>query len=633
MRGLGPVALCAQLAIVGSCSSEECEDQDGDGRGEGCERGSDCDDSDPELGASCEADAATCAADPFAKGCACYAGVTQQCYSGPAATAGLGECRWGQHFCPQGLWTSCVDEVLPAVEQCNELDDDCDGLIDEGAQSPCGGCNPECNGGVWGPPTVPFEPADGIAVTDLGEMTLAFEVIESRAVWVPNTGDGTLSKVDAEAAIEIARYRVAGDTPERVAVDHDGAAWVLSPSLDAQSLLTKVGGAREACQDRDADGFSSSSGPEELLPVGQDDCVLLQTAVGGAGEVARSLAIDGTRAPDRELAGHAWVGLQHGQRLLQLDGETAAVRREVSTAGVEPLDSAFDPWGVLWLIDRAGLLARVDLAFDPPRVDVIEAPLRCYEFDSLASDLQGVLTLTGFSCEDVVTYDPRRDLWRHVKTEGVLDTRGVAVLGDQSWVVHTAGRLSRVRREPLAILETFELAGDGISPLESTAVSADSLGQLWVASSTGGPAGAGVLSRFDPQLEAVTAQVAVGRLPRPRGDLTGERRLGEFVPEASAQHVFEGCAEGTRWRSLHVAWSAGADASVRVEARRAGGRAELEGADWQVLGSLPQDPPPYPLGFDDSGVVEVRLTLRTAARLGAPRIGRVGLEWGCIGPD
>jgi hypothetical protein len=632
MRGLGPVALCVQLALVGGCS-EECKDQDGDGRGEGCDGGSDCDDSDPELGASCEADLATCEADPFAKGCPCYSGLTQRCYSGSPSTADVGECRGGQHFCPQGLWTSCMDEVLPSIEQCNELDDDCDGLIDEGAQSPCGGCNAECTGGVWGPPTVPFEPIGGIAVTDLGEMTLAFEVTESRTVWVPNTGDGTLSKVDAEAAVEIARYRVAGETPERVAVDHDGAAWVLSPSLDAQSLLTKVAGVRDACQDRDADGLSTSASPEQLLPLGLDDCVLLQTAVGGAGEVARSLAVDGTRAPDRELAGNVWVGLQHGQRLLQLDGETAEVLREVETAGVEPLDSAFDPWGALWLIDRAGLLARVDPAFDPPRVDVLEAPLRCYEFESLASDLQGVLTLTGFSCEDVVTYDPRRDLWRHVRTEGVLDTRGVAILGDQSWVVHTAGLLSRVRRDPLAILETFELSGAGIAPLESTAVSADSLGQLWVASSTGGPAGAGVLSRFDPEREAVTAQIAVGRLPRPRGDLTGERRLGAFVPEASAQHSFEGCVEGTRWRNLHIAWSAGADASVLVEARHARSQAELGGADWRTLGSLPQDLPPYALGFDDSGVVEVRLTLRTAARLGAPRIGRVGLEWACIGPD
>jgi streptogramin lyase len=633
LRGFGSLALCGQLALLCACAAEECKDRDGDGRGEGCDRGSDCDDSDPKLGASCETALTTCSADPFAKGCVCYAGVVQLCYSGPAATEGVGQCLPGQHFCPQGLWTSCMGEVLPAIEQCNELDDDCDGLVDEGAQSPCGGCNRDCTGGVWGPPTVPFQASGELAVTDLGELTLAFTVSESTTVWVPNTGEGTLSKVDAQAATEIARYRVGGETPERVAVDHDGAAWVLSPSLERRSMLTKVAGGREVCEDRDADGLQTSAGPEEVLPLGQDDCVLLETAVGDAGEVARSLAIDGTRAPDRELAGNVWVGLQQGQRLLELDGETAEVLREVPIAGVAPLDSAFDPWGILWLIDRAGLLVRVDPALEPPRVEILEAPLRCYEFDSLASDAQGVLTLTGFSCEDVVVYDSRRDLWRYVKTEGVLDTRGVTVLGDQSWVVHTAGRLSRVRREPLAILQTFELAGEGISPLESTAISADSLGQLWIASSSGGPGGVGVLSRFDPEREQVTAQIPVGRLPRPRGDLTGDRRLGEFAPEASAGHVFEGCSEGTRWRSLHVAWSAGAGASIGVEARHATKRAELDTADWVALGTLPQDAEPYALGFDDNGVVEVRLTLRAAARLGAPRIGRVGLEWDCMGPD
>ncbi len=61
-------------------------------------------------------------------------------------------------------------------------------------------------------------------------------------MWVPNTGEGTLSKVDAQSARELARYRVAGDAPERIAVDHNGDAWVLSPSLDGQSMLTKVAG-------------------------------------------------------------------------------------------------------------------------------------------------------------------------------------------------------------------------------------------------------------------------------------------------------------------------------------------------------------------------------------------------------
>src|SRR6185295_15322326 len=149
----------------------------------------------------------------------------------------------------------------------------------------------------------------------------------------------------------------------------------------------------------------------------------------------------------------------------------------------------------------------------------------------------GLLTLSGFACENVVTYDSRRDRWQDTKTSGVLDTRGVTVLGADGWVSHTAGRISRVQLDPLSIDATFDLAGEGMRPIETIAIGADAFGQIWAVSSMGGPHGAGVLTRFDPESERVTAQVPVGRLPRAQGDITGSRRLGEFAPEASAQHV------------------------------------------------------------------------------------------------
>jgi len=326
--------------------------------------------------------------------------------------------------------------------------------------------------------------------------------------------------------------------------------------------------------------------------------------------------------------------MQRSQRLLELSGDDASVLREVPTPGLSPLDAVFDPWGTLWVIDRAGLLARIEPAAEPPRVEVIEAPLRCYQFDSLASDADGVLTLTGAACEDVISYDPRVERWSEVKTDGVLDTRAVAVLGADRWATHTAARLSRVRRDPLAIAETFELAGRGTSPIETTALGADSRGRLWIVSSMGGADGTGVLTGFDPVARQVRSQLSVGVLPRPRGDITGNRRLGAFVPEGTAQHRFDGCSDGaTQWGTLHVAWVGGDGAAAVLEARWAPVPAMLAEAKWQRLGSLPDDEEPFALDFDEGGVVEVRLTLRSAHRLGAPRIARVGLEWRCAGPQ
>ncbi|MFI5307901.1 MAG: hypothetical protein ACHQ53_11135, partial [Polyangiales bacterium] len=441
-----------------------------------------------------------------------------------------------------------------------------------------------------------------------------------------------------------ARYPVPG-TPENVAIDSDGDAWVLSPSLQGQSQLTKLAAAADACVDRDGDGVQTSQGAGDLLGLGRDECVLLSQDVGASAELARALAIGGLRGPDAPSGDHVWVGLETAQRLLELDAGSAEVLREVPTPGLSPFDAAVDRGGALWLVDRQGLLGRIDPGEQTPQIEIHEVPLRCYELESLASDARGVLTLTGAACEDVVTYDPVRDRFQSVKTTGVLDTRGVTVLGEQSWVSHTAGRISRVRRDPLAIMEGFGLQGDGFSPLESIAIGTDSLGQLWVVSGSGAPGGPGVLTRFDPVAEGVTAEVPVGRLPRGHGDITGDRRLGEFAPEASAQHVFFGCGAVrpdastqapsvlTGWERVHVGWLGGAGAEVLVEARRAASVDSLADQSFAVLGTLPDDPVPYPLDFEPGGVVEVRLTLRSGGRLGAPRVARVGVEWRCPGPS
>ena len=66
-------------------------------------------------------------------GCACTIGDTQPCGSDE------GECQKGIQTCEDGEWgLECAGEILPVPEICDNLDNDCDITIDEGITQDCG---------------------------------------------------------------------------------------------------------------------------------------------------------------------------------------------------------------------------------------------------------------------------------------------------------------------------------------------------------------------------------------------------------------------------------------------------------------------------------------------------------------
>ncbi|MCB9729501.1 MAG: VWA domain-containing protein [Deltaproteobacteria bacterium] len=56
--------------------------------------------------------------------------ITQVCYTGPSGTVGIGICRYGIQTCGGGVWGACVGDIVPRVEVCNGLDDNCNGYND-----------------------------------------------------------------------------------------------------------------------------------------------------------------------------------------------------------------------------------------------------------------------------------------------------------------------------------------------------------------------------------------------------------------------------------------------------------------------------------------------------------------------
>ncbi len=63
--------------------------------------------------------------------CRCQTGQTRPCYGGPAATRGVGVCKEGLQRCENGAWGDCQGQILPTVEVCDGVDNNCDRQVDE----------------------------------------------------------------------------------------------------------------------------------------------------------------------------------------------------------------------------------------------------------------------------------------------------------------------------------------------------------------------------------------------------------------------------------------------------------------------------------------------------------------------
>ena len=57
--------------------------------------------------------------------------ITQACYTGAAPTRNIGLCRDGTASCASGSFGSCLGEVTPVSEICDDLDQNCNGVRDE----------------------------------------------------------------------------------------------------------------------------------------------------------------------------------------------------------------------------------------------------------------------------------------------------------------------------------------------------------------------------------------------------------------------------------------------------------------------------------------------------------------------
>jgi hypothetical protein len=188
-------------------------------------------------------------------------------------------------------------------------------------------------------------------------------------IWIANSTQGTVSKIDTVSTIEEGRFAVTNDLSmqsSRTSVNQYGDVAIghrFSPRV------TKVAALPENCIDKNNNGMiDTSTGPNDVRPYLEDECVLWSIDLPYKANGTRAVAWEGgTIDPETCLNTtpnpRLWVGYGGNPlEVYRLDGETGAVldHVQVGSAGFV-YGGAVNAEGDFWVSDRAGgTISRVD---------------------------------------------------------------------------------------------------------------------------------------------------------------------------------------------------------------------------------------------------------------------------------
>ncbi|MCB9569617.1 MAG: lyase [Myxococcales bacterium] len=267
-------------------------------------------------------------------------------------------------------------------------------------------------------------------------------MVEKSFLWVANTDQGSLSKVDTQMLKELARYRSgpsgATESPSRTAVSIDGRFVVVNNR--GTGRVTMVAANLEDCVDKNNNGMiETSQNPNDLLPWDGDECVLWSTVLQvepnniGAGPRAVTWtpgiwSYDACAFVEPKL----WVGYrpQAGvSHMSKLDGLTGAVEETVVISPWNVGDTYWGPYGAaldkdenVWFTGLRGNLYKIETK-NNNALTTIPSPGGS-QFYGMTVDTKG-RSWTAGCVGPVYRYDPMDQSWTAVPGSDGSCLRGI----------------------------------------------------------------------------------------------------------------------------------------------------------------------------------------------------------------
>ena len=320
---------------------------------------------------------------------------------------------------------------------------------------------------------------DGMGGMGMGDPEFSY-------IWISNTAQGSLTKLDTQTMVELGRYQTRPDTngsPSRTSVNLSGDVAV----ANRNGGVTKVFARLEDCQDTNGTpGIQTSTGKLDILAWGQEECVAWHTPF--AYTTQRPVAwTSGTfnKATCKWEGQKLWtagaVGEGQGIDALLLNGETGVVEGMVNVPvqvnGFGAYGGAVDAEGDFWFMTYVNSFPLVEVDLETLTYQIYNPPPEVHPYGITIDHNNRVWF--GADIGATARFDPATNTWATIP--------GVTGLGIQEhpdgymWMgtFPTTG-IQAIDVETMALGPFIPLA----SPSQTKGVSIDFYGYVWLVDMT-----------------------------------------------------------------------------------------------------------------------------------------------------
>ncbi|MCI0496060.1 gliding motility-associated C-terminal domain-containing protein [candidate division KSB1 bacterium] len=373
-------------------------------------------------------------------------------------------------------------------------------------------------------------------------------------IWVPNSNEGTVSKVNTETGDESGRYHTgpgANSNPSRIAIDLQGNCWVGNRDI---GTVVKIGllengqyndrngnGIIETSQDLNGDG---SINGDEILPWGADECVLYEvvlvpnvenTFVPGKNLNYSLNPLDtGPRSLAIDIQNNLWAGTYYSKFYYYINGTDGKILKKIDVSPVNhtPYGAVIDANGILW---SSGCWNNHVLRLDPDADSFYTIPVG-HVIYGIGVDQMNHLFVSGWEQRKFSRINTVTNQVEWTK-EGNFQSRGVTVTDDGDVWIANSGENTITR-----------WSNDGKSKIEikvgtqPTGVSIDTNGKIWVVN-----LGDRNIHRIDPATNTIDLNKYLGAIHYGYSDMTGRTSVQNANRRGTWKITYDGVVDNATW--------------------------------------------------------------------------------------